>query len=528
MRFLITVVFFALNGLAASAASVESWDDLASIITSKQVTNIDDLLANLPRDYVDGYALVYRTRALNQESVSPRRPRVLIFGQDAKLVLAYNSHFTGGKARLGDRETIETLEFNNATGRSYLREVEFNGLTVPDLTQVRANPDRCLACHAATSSPHANPAYTVRGLWDPYNSWAGAYGSLSRQDVDFIKLDTLEFLNFQEFLTEKPNNPRYDYLTLSEKKLSQLGSGVGYDPTVMNDALTFSNGYSSNPNQILGMYLADYNFYRIGNMLADLLPVKTRTAFQYLIRGLTVDEESFVRPDTDHQTNATQVGNKTYDCLNKIAWFLPDSMPRISFDAFADKFLSKMRADYIVRRALVEVDNMGLSKAGAGYDPTDPYDEHRGSRKLEFDSVNSGTYLFFHRNPAKSGYWEGTALFYLFYLVGLPSQDFNTAIARGSNVAVDKDYVLSGSTSITYGNAARCYTLDGKIKHISPGGNGDMCESGGADEFFTEYLPPRFYQDADGAPLDPQLSQLTCDGLASRSKAALDSYFGNH
>src|SRR5262245_20182734 len=99
MRFVVAVIFFALSGSAASAESVKSWADLKSIIESKQITNIDDLLANLPEDYVNGYTLVYRTRALNQESVSPRRPRVLLFGKTAKLVLAYNSHSTGGKAR---------------------------------------------------------------------------------------------------------------------------------------------------------------------------------------------------------------------------------------------------------------------------------------------------------------------------------------------------------------------------------------------------------------------------------------------
>jgi hypothetical protein len=527
MRFLIAIVFFALNDLAASAASVESWADLASIINLKQVINIDDLLAELPADYVKGYTLVYRTRALNQENVSPRRPRVLIFGQDAKLVLAYNSHFTGGKARPGDLETIETLEFDGVSGRSYLREVEFNGSTVPDLAQVKVNPDRCLACHAATSNPHADPSRTVRGLWDPYNSWAGAYGSLSREDTDFIKLNTFEFSNFQEFLAEKSNNPRYKYLTLSTKNLSQLGNTVHYNPATMNDALTFSNGYSSHPNQVLGMYLADYNFRRLGNILADL-PVKSRAAFQYLIRGLTVDEESFVRSDTDYQTNATQVDHKTYDCLNMIASFLPDQMSKVSFDNFAAKLLSKLRADYMVQRALAEVDNMGLTKTGAGYDPMDPFDENRLGRNLYFDSVNSGTFLFATRNPFKRGYWEGTALFYLFYLADLPSQDLNTAIARGYNVPIDSSYVLSGNTSITYGNAARCYSLDGTIKHTNPGGHGNICSSGGADEFFTEYLPARFYQNTAGDSLDPQLAGLSCVELAGRSKAALTSYFAGH
>ena len=532
MRFFVAVIFFALTAFPASAASVESWAELARIINSRQITNIDDLLASLKNDapeFVSGYTLVYRTRALNQESVSPRRPRVLLFGQNAKLVLAYNSHRTGGKARPGDLETIETLEFNGASGESRLREVEFNGRTVPDLAQVKVNPDRCLACHAATSNPHVRPALTVRGLWDPYNSWAGVYGSLSREDIDFIKFGTREFSNFQEFLAERPKNPRYSYLTLSTKKLSEV---FRVSPRRINDALTFSNGYSSHPNQILGMYLADYNFHRVGNILADL-PVETRAAFQYLIRGLTVDEKTFVQADIDPQTNATQVEDKTYSCLNNIASFLPDSMSKISFDEFKAKFLNKLRFDYAVRKALVEVDNMGLSKIRPGFDPTDPYDEDRdfaNARRLHFDSINPMTHLHYTRNPDrrnKAGYWAGTALFYLFYLMDLPSQDFNTAIARGQNVLIDANYVLSGSTSISYGNAARCYALDGKIKRSrpanSPGGRGGRCESGGADEFFTAYLPPSFYPTLAGSALDPQLdARLTCNELATRSKAGTD------
>jgi hypothetical protein len=109
----------------------------------------------------------------------------------------------------------------------------------------------------------------------------------------------------------------------------------------------------------------------------------------------------------------------------------------------------------------------------------------------------------------------------------LPSQDFNTAITRGYNVPIDSSYVLSGSTNITYGNSARCFTSDGKIKHTSHGSS-DVCESGGADEFFTQYLPARFYQNAVGGPLDALLPGMSCDELANQSKAALTSYFGGH
>jgi hypothetical protein len=210
-----------------------------------------------------------------------------------------------------------------------------------------------------------------------------------------------------------------------------------------------------------------------------------------------------------------------------IASFLPDSMSKIPFDEFKAKFLYKNRLDYAGRKALVEADNMGLSTQNKrGFDPTDEYDEARVRRGLFFDSVNPMTNSYFFRN-IKEGYWGGTALFYLFYLMDLPSQDFNTAITRGDNVPIDANYVLSGSTSISYGNVARCYSKHGKLKYNRRGGGeGEECLSGAADEFFTAYLPPRFYERTPGTPLDPELhTGLTCHQLATLSKRALTSYF---
>ena len=532
MRLFAAAIIFALLGSGASAASVESWEQLKAIIKDNNVTNIDDLLERLPPEYTKGYTLIYRTRALNQESVSPRRPRVVLFGQNAKFVLVYNSHPTGGKAKPGDVEVIETLEFDAATGRSFLRELQFDGTSVPNLDAVKENPDRCLACHAVTSSPPMEPKYSVRGLWDPYNSWAGVYGSLSRNDADFMKFDTREHRNFQEFLAEKPNNPRYEHLRMEVKNLSALNIRE-FKPMHANDALTFSNGYGSNPNQMLGMLLADYNFHRVGNILAELAPAGTRAAFQYLVKGLTLDEEKFVKDDNPVDgTNGTFVADKTYDCLNMIASFLPESMPKVSFAEFAAKFHLKAQADYIGRKALVERDNMGLTKHGAGFDQNDPFDEQREDplglnlRRLRFDSIDPVTYFFKNRNTGKAGHWGGPALYYLFYLMDLPSQDLNTAIVRGDNVPIDTNYVLSGSVSISYGGVTRCYnTLTGKVKKKNATSDSE-CTSGGADEFFMKYLPKSFYQNGDGNALDEELKNLnSCDQLASSSKAALTAYF---
>lgn len=509
------------------ADSIESWNDFKTLVYQNKITNIDDLLARLPEDYTKGYSLIYRTRALHQEKVSFNRPRVLIFGKNAKFIITYNSHVTGGYAKRSDIESIETLEFNSLTGESYLREVTFTGNQVPNLSAIKVNSNKCLSCHGMPTDKYAgqNKALYARGLWDPYNSWSGIYGSLSRQGLDFMKIDSSEHIGFQQFLKEKPLNPRYSFLKLEAQKFTSLPAtsfSRPFDPNKMNDALSFSDGYTRFPNQNLGMYLADYNFRRVGSILAQQ-ETKKRAAFQYLVKGLTLDED-FVKPDLDSLTNPTDLNLKKPSCMTKIASFLPENTGKVPFTKFAEVFLQKLRADYAIRKAAVEVDNMGLSKLGAGLDQKDPFDENRGPRGLEFDSINPGT-KFHLKDPANPGMTGNAALFYLAYLMEIPSQDLSTAITRGVNFQIDSNYILSGSTSLYYGNSTRCYTKDGQIKgKTNPLDPQKRCFSEPVEEFFTTYLPASFYKEK-GQLLDPEIAKLSCEQLAAKSEQALMKYF---
>lgn len=509
------------SGGSASAGSLESWRDFQDIVYKNRVSTVDELLVHLPAEYVRSFSLIYRTRALAQDRVSAARPRVLLFGENASFIIAYNSHPSGGKALPGEREAIETLAFDPLTGKSYLREIVFDG-QVPDLSMVKTNPQKCLACH--TQSPDgvsSDHGLAVRGLWDPYNSWSGVYGSLSRQGIDFIKLGTPEHANFQEFLAGKDQNPRYSFLPLRVETLSQLPDSAfirGFDPTKAHDALTFSDGQSRLPNQILGMHLANQNFRRIGNILAAQ-SVEKRAAFQYLVKGISLDE-SYAKPDVDERTNSTNLNGKVPACLAKIDTFLPEKMAKVSFEKFGEVLLRKIRADYAVRKALAEVDNLGLSKLGAGFDPKDPFDENPTGRALEFDSINPASK--FHLKFA--GRTGNAALFYLSYLMGIPSQDLSTAVNRGTNFDVDPSYILSGSTALYYGNSTRCYRGGSVKSMVQPYDIKKSCFTEPVEEFFTSYLPSAFYEGL-GQPLDPNLNQMTCDELAAKSRAALTQYF---
>lgn len=241
-----------------------------------------------------------------------------------------------------------------------------------------------------------------------------------------------------------------------------------------------------------------------------------------MIKGLSLDED-FAKADTDALTNATDLFKRNPACLAKISSFLPAAMTKVPFEQFGKALLQKLRVDYAVRKAAVEVDNMGLSKLAAGFDATDPFDENRGPRGLEFDSVNPATR--FHLDPNHPGLTGNAALFYLFYLLDLPSQDFSTAISRGTNIRVDDRYVLSGSASLYYGNVPRCYAEDGTLKsRVKPYDTKQYRFSEGVEEFFGQYLPARFFVDEHGQPFDKKIDRMTCDELANKSRLAIEEF----
>lgn len=109
--------------------------------------------------------------------------------------------------------------------------------------------------------------------------------------------------------------------------------------------------------------------------------------------------------------------------------------------------------------------------------------------------------------------------------MGVPSQDFSTAITRGTNFMVDGTYVLSGSTNLYLGNSSRCFK-GGKLKStVQPYDIKKGCFTDPVEEFFTFFLPKRFYQAQSGQPFDKQLDKMSCDELAAKSKAALTKYW---
>jgi len=107
--------------------------------------------------------LVYSSRSLQASSISPDYPRVILFGENSNLTLA----FTGNPA-LPSYNDLEAIEFDPQSSRFSLRMLHLPGSNPSERLQVaEANPARCVVCH------RPDP----KSIWNSYDLWPGAYGS---------------------------------------------------------------------------------------------------------------------------------------------------------------------------------------------------------------------------------------------------------------------------------------------------------------------------------------------------------------
>lgn len=480
------IIFFILSFTATATAygspvsDIQSWDQFVQIVRTNNVKSIDELLENLPEGFVRGYSLIYRPMALDRHLVSPRRPRVLMFGRYGQFMMTYNSHESGGVASSGDRETIETLEYKDS--RVYLREITFDGVTDPLAKNIKVNPQKCTQCHGKDP----------RGLWDPYNSWAGVYGSISRGGMDFIRLGTPEHQKFLSYLKEKPQNPRYSFLPVldgkEQKTLSDWSEETDlfrpFNPNTMNNALVVSDGYTTLPNQFVGMFLGEQNFRRLGRKMKEL-PVNLRKRFQYLIKAFELDEVY------DDQSGG--VRGKLYACSKRFDEFLKNTnlQAKYNFLQMVEDIDLAIKSDYSRQKSLIELENGGLSLSGAGFDSQDPFDLNIEDRILQYDPL--ALPLIFNTTDSRLN--GSIILTMALRLLGMNDQEANIT-------------VNSGRYNFYYGNVS-----DGNIPAKGlPFKFVKFDES--VERFFRTYLPRHFYT-------DPQIHNMTCDQLIQKSQKAL-------
>lgn len=165
-----------------------------SLIETRDVRTIDELLPLLPTTFRANYVLLRESESVQEGSV--HAPRVLMSTANSSFVMAFN-----GDASQSGYFDIETYEFDETTGAFTFREIGFPEPGDTDGVHFTGdNPAECRSCHR-------NPPRPIFPSWpnwpQAYFSVDGASGqTLPRQDA----------LDFATFKASAASHPRYRHL----------------------------------------------------------------------------------------------------------------------------------------------------------------------------------------------------------------------------------------------------------------------------------------------------------------------------
>jgi hypothetical protein len=213
-RTLGVVGLFVLQGNLMPCAQAQGFASLQALIAEHDITTVEGLLHGLPEPLRAQYTLVFQSRSL--QGATYANPRVILFGNDATLVLTFN----GDPAERG-YDAVESMEFDGATESFRLREIQFGGKGAPP-TVSEANPPRCGSCHGSPARP----------IWDTPPSWPGVYGERYLHG-----LSTEEAKGIRAFLAIQPMHPRFRSL-IAPGRFGERGTYVTSSAAAYNGRTT--------------------------------------------------------------------------------------------------------------------------------------------------------------------------------------------------------------------------------------------------------------------------------------------------
>jgi mono/diheme cytochrome c family protein len=289
---ILIAAFVLAHPLAAAALEFAS---LQRLIEQRDVRSVEALMPVLPAGLRSRYALMFRSRSLHGASFD--NPRVILYGDDARLVLTFN-----GDPRLPGFDVVETMEFDPESKAFTFREIEFAAAAgAPGRPRIsEPNPQPCRKCHGDPPRP----------VWDTHPLWPGAYGERYR-----APLAPMEAAGLKRFLQAQPTHPRYRYLAdvarLADPETFRPGARARYEGSEREP-----------PNAQLAVLLGRLNFENIVHELEsrpqfEAYRVPLLAALRHecgsvdtylppsIGRGASVDYSGFVR-DSEAATQRQQ------------------------------------------------------------------------------------------------------------------------------------------------------------------------------------------------------------------------------
>ena len=207
MKIIVTLTAFLCSYSLAFAFDIV---DLKALIENNKAYTVDSLLPLLPKQMRQNPLLVYDSHALRLDRVSPLTPRVILFNEDASLIMAFTKHPGEDTIASGD-DSLEVIELNSQSHKFEMRDLVLNGKESPFSKSVETNPALCLSCHGVNPRP----------IFNDYNSWPGFYGSFSTRG--YAVSGTTEFMALTEFLKNQSQLPRYRDLDLGGFVQDEIG-----------------------------------------------------------------------------------------------------------------------------------------------------------------------------------------------------------------------------------------------------------------------------------------------------------------
>ena len=234
---------------------------------------LETALKDLPEEHRKNFTLAYNSGSLQKGSYL--FPRAILFGHSGETVFTFN-----GDPKLGGYSSLEIADFDEGKNLLNFYEVRFKKepevgssedyivltadeiLMETDNLQIsRANPTKCMNCHAAQFTSKDQSIRFARYIWSSYSKWPGVYGSnddaLGSSIMDWNTKDKRREIDyFREFRksvdANKDEHSRYRTLTFGS-----LDADPYYYEYTRSDKITSAYRKIANmPNSRLTMLLA--------------------------------------------------------------------------------------------------------------------------------------------------------------------------------------------------------------------------------------------------------------------------------
>jgi cytochrome c5 len=251
------ISLFSLTGIQAHAQDYDGspaptpttssfgFSDLLSIIQTKNITSIDDLIPALPASYRKYFVTMVKSGSL--QYASPESPRIISYGNystddgnrnEDHLYIGFQTDKVKRTGVPNLPNALEVIEWKPAQKIYQFYQIDFAQNTKPTVT----TPTTCLSCHGNPGRPN----------WSAYPRWDGAIGNGNGLDGVFVRDLPSTDPSVSHALMDglQAANTRLAAMDFSEYFTADLEYPNAYLSSKVSDQLTTRNIelFRSNPN----------------------------------------------------------------------------------------------------------------------------------------------------------------------------------------------------------------------------------------------------------------------------------------